>query len=122
MSSYGNGMATIGVTAPAVTQAVVSTVEQEVVTPPPQRTTSSTTPPISQPISLGPRPTAAQQVTFPQVTREYPWGMLTSFTYEFILVLQHMLIILWQYFLHCIIIMLQVLLLIIIESCKPRQV
>src|ERR1044072_1143130 len=81
MSSYGNGMATIGVTAPAVTQAVVSTVEQEVVTPPPQRTTSSTTPPISQPISLGPRPTAAQQVTFPQVTREYPWGMPTSFTY-----------------------------------------
>ena len=81
MSSSGNGTTTIGVTSSAVTQAVVSTAEQEVVTPPPQRTTSFIASSLSQPISLSLRPTASRQVTFPQVTREYPWGMPTSFTY-----------------------------------------
>ena len=38
---------------------------------------------VSQPISLGPRPTAAQQLCFPQVTREYQYGMPSSFMTEF---------------------------------------
>src|ERR1044072_7313825 len=73
MSGGENESTTIGVTTPAVSQAVVSTTEQEVVTPQPRVTTPSTTHSFSQPISLGPRPTAAQQVTFPQVTRDDPW-------------------------------------------------
>ena len=54
---------------------------QNKVTPQPRVTTPSTTPSLSQPISFGPRPTATQQITFPQVTREYQWGMPSSLMY-----------------------------------------
>jgi hypothetical protein len=78
MSGGENVSTTIGVTTPAVSQAVVSTTEPEVVTPQPRVTTPSTTPSFSQPISLVPRSTSAQQVTFPQVIREYQRGMPSS--------------------------------------------
>src|ERR1044072_4330665 len=81
MSSDGNVSTPIGVTTPAVSQTIILTADPEMVTPQPQVTIPSTTPSFSQPISLGPRPTAAQQVTFPRVTREYPWGMAAYLMY-----------------------------------------
>ena len=83
MCSGGNMSTSVGVTAPAASQAVKSTAGPEMVVSQPHVTATPTTPLVTQLVSLGPRPTASQQLSFPQVTRDYPYGMPYSFMVGF---------------------------------------